>query len=100
LPYRSELDEIFDGSTADGRYAQDNNESLINLSLIGINNGPETLSVSQIPEKEENKIDFEISTTSQSISNQFDLPSDRFLSQITTKTIPLKRAVLSSFRSD
>jgi hypothetical protein len=59
LPYRSELDEIFDGSTADGRYAQDNNESLINLSLIGINNGPETLSVSQIPEKEENKIDFE-----------------------------------------
>jgi hypothetical protein len=59
LQYRSELDEIFGGSAADGRYIQNNDESLVNPSLMGINNRPETSSASQILE-EEDKIDLEL----------------------------------------
>jgi hypothetical protein len=126
LRYRSELDEIFSGTAADGRYAQNDDDSLIDPSLLGnlgIESGPgsevasqATLQIVEEEEEEKENIDLdptedevvdlsesatqqEISTTSQSISTQLNSPSDHFLSQSTTKVIPLKRAASSSFQS-
>jgi Myb/SANT-like DNA-binding domain len=121
LQYRAELDEIFGGTAADGRYAQNDDYSLIDPSLLGEpDDGLDTPGISRsvsqgVSQLEEDELDLnpieeddadlvepttqeEVSTPS--IASQLDLQTDHFQSQTTMKVVPLKRAHSASFQGN